>query len=163
MSPRATSVSGFLGACACMAAAAALSGCTSTPQAPPDRDAEAKRFVAHPAFAAVYVYRPDFPASDDVWTQTVLWIDDRLIGQTLPGTYYRVDLRPGAHRIRADGPDQGRLTLDTAAGQVYFVRLNVVAGSSRFALVDGETGRKENLVCCALLENWAPGQRPFLR
>lgn len=163
MSSRARSVCSFLVVCACTAAAAALSGCTSTPQASPDRDAEAKRFVAHPASAALYVYRSDFPVSDDVWTQTALWIDDRLIGQTLPGTYYRVDLRPGAHRLRADGADQGRLNIDTAAGQTYFVRLNVVAGSSRFALVDPETGRKETLVCCALLENWAPGQRPFLR
>jgi hypothetical protein len=147
----------------CICAAAALSGCASTPQASPERDAEAKRFVAHPASAAVYVYRSDFRSGDDDWTQSVLWIDDRLIGQTLPGTYYRVDLRPGAHRLRGDGPDQGRLTINTAAGQVYFVRLNVVTGTSRFTLVDPATGRKENLGCCALLENWAPGQRPFLR
>ncbi len=156
-------VCSFLMGCLCAVAAAAISGCVSTPQASPERDTEAKRFIAHPASAALYVYRPDFPSGEHVRTETVLWINSRLIGQTLPGAFFRVDLRPGVHRLHGVGPDQGSLTIETAAGRVYFVRLNVVAGSSLFALVDADTGRKESAGCCALLENWAPGQRPFLR
>lgn len=151
----------LLAAWVCAAAACALSACTSTPQAAPDRDADAKRFAPHPASAAIYVYRPDLPGG--AATQSNLWIDGRLIGQTLPRSYYRVDLRPGTHELRGDGPDQGALAVTTAAGQLYFVRLNVVAGTMRFALADPETGKQEIPRCCVLQENWAPGQRPLLR
>ncbi len=150
-----------LAACAFAALACALGGCTSTPQASPDRDADAKRFAAHPASAAVYIYRPDLPGSNA--TQSNLWIDGRLIGQTLPRSYYRVDLRPGTHELRGDGPDHGAFAITTAAGQVYFVRLNVVAGAMRFSPAAPETGGQEVLRCCSLLENWTPGQRPLLR
>jgi hypothetical protein len=55
------------------------------------------------------------------------------------------------------------VALDTSAGEVYFVSLNVVGGISRFAQVPAERGRRDILRCCALMENWAPGQRPLLR
>lgn len=144
-------------------AALLLAACTSTPQASPDRDADAKQFTSHPNSAAVYVYRPDFPTGTGEWSDSVLWVNDRLIGSTLPGTYYRVDMRPGRQVLRGDGPDIGRFALDTRSGEIYFVSLNVRAGTSHFAVVASETGKRELLRCCSLMENWAPGQRPLLR
>ena len=145
------------------AAVLALGGCTSVPQASDERDAEAKHFVTHPNAATLYVYRPDFPSGDSEWTDSVLWVNNRLIGSTLPRTFFRLDLRQGRHVLRGDGPDLGHLTLDTGTGEIYFVRLNVIGRTSNFTLVAPEIGKKEILRCCALMENWAPGQRPLLR
>src|SRR5262245_8475931 len=147
----------------CATVALALSACTSTPQASPERDADAKLFASHPATAAVYVYRPDFTTSGATLGDPALWVDNRLIGATLPRTYFRIDLRPGGHQVRTDGAGKDRITITTASGEVYFVRLTVYDGPARFQLMDPEIAKREIVRCCALLENWAPGQRPLLR
>jgi hypothetical protein len=136
----------------------ALAGCASTPQASAERDREAKAFGSHPATAALYVYRPD-GANED----TVLWVDDRLIGATLPRAYFVVHVEPGKHVLNGLAGDNGRVTLETRPGEVVFVALRVVSGQSLFERVSPELGRNTLLNCCALLENWAPGQRPLLR
>ncbi len=137
-----------------------LAGCASTPQATGERDAEAKQFASHPATAAIYVYRDDWDALNG---DSVLYVGNRLIGATLPGTYFRIDVPPGRHLLRGFGFDAGQLELDVRSGEIYLVSLNVLHGGSRFALKNGEAGRRELRACCARLENWAPGQRPLLR
>lgn len=140
---------------------AALAGCASTPQASPERDVEAKQFMTHPGTAAVYVYRNDFPTAGG--EDSVLYVDNRLIGATLPGTFFRVDLRPGAHFLYGIGNDQGRLKLEIRSTELHFVALNVIGDQSHFRQVSVGTGKRELQRCCVLLENWAPGQRPLLR
>jgi hypothetical protein len=135
-----------------------LSGCASTPEASRERDADAKQFRSSPAAATVYIYRPD-DANDD----PVLWIDGRLIGATLPRTFYRVHLDPGKHVFTGLAADNGGLALETRPGEVYFVAQIVSAGQSYFRLINKDLGRKAVTNCCTLLENWAPGQRPLLR
>ena len=137
-----------------------LGGCASTPQASPVRDGEAKQFVSHPATAAIYVYRHDRGGNG---ADTVLYMDNRLIGATLPGGFFRVDVRPGKHLLHGVGYDAGRIQVEVRPGEIYFVSLNVLSGYSHFALTDARIGRRELLACCVLLENWAPGQRPLLR
>ena len=139
----------------------ALGGCASTPQATPARDAEAKQFVTHPGFAGIYVFRPDFKA--DMMEDTVLYVDDRLIGQTLPGTFFRVDVQPGARVVRASAAGATEITIDTRPGELYFVQLNVSDAGSRLALVEPAKAQAIILKCCALMQNWAPGQRPLLQ
>ena len=139
-----------------------ISGCTSVPQASEARDADAKQFVTQPGSASIYIYRPDFGYGSTP-AQSVLWVDTRLVGSTLPRTFFRVDARPGMRVLHGDGHDTGRLALDTKAGELYFVSLNVSGGISTFTPVLPETGKREILRCCAMMENWAPGQRPLLR
>lgn len=142
--------------------AAVPAGCASVPQATPVRDAEAKRYLTHPNAATLYIFRNDFPAgtaSED----TVLHVDGRIIGASLPGTYFRVDVRPGDRLLHGYGYDQGRLKVSTRSGEITFVSLNVMGGTSRFAVVSPEAGKREIARCCALMENWTPGQRPLLR
>jgi hypothetical protein len=137
-----------------------FSGCASTPQASRERDADAKEFRTHPATAALFVYRPD---SSSVEEDSVLFVGNRLIGATLPGTFFRVDVRPGRHLLHGVAHDAGRLEVEVRPGEIYFVSLRVDGGGSHFALKHAEAGRRELLACCHLLENWAPGQRPLLR
>lgn len=145
---------------ATLAIVLATAGCASTPQASRDRDIDAKSFDAHPGAASVYVYRSPFNNETD---DNVLYIDGRLIGSTVPGTYFRVNLTPGKHTLHGTGVDLGTLTIDTRPGTLYFVDLSVLAGHSRYQLVPPEQGRQAIASCCVLLENWAPGQRPLLR
>ena len=133
-------------------------GCASTPQASRERDIQAKTFATHPGNATLYVYRTDTHIDD-----SVLWIDDRLIGATLPLTYFRVYLDPGKHVLTGMGYDNGRLTVEVRPDAVYFVWLKVSAGQSWFQQVPEAVGRQVLAKCCSLLENWGPGQRPLLR
>ena len=141
-------------------ALALLAGCASTPQATRERDAEAKEFVTHPATAAIYIYRGTL---DPPVEESVLYVDQRVIGSTLPGGFFRVDVNPGQRRLHGTGSDQGNLHIEVRPGEIYFVALTVVDGTSRFAIRPPGIGRTELLDCCVLLENWAPGQRPLLR
>jgi hypothetical protein len=141
-------------------AALLVTACTSTPQASPDRDALAKEFLTHPAAATIYVYRSPFNHLD---FDSVLYADGRLIGRTLPGAYFRIDTTPGRHVLHGTGVDMGQYAIDARPGQIYFVSLDVLAGHSHFELVSGQIAQERVRACCALLENWAPGQRPFVR
>jgi hypothetical protein len=135
-----------------------VAGCASTPQASLERDAEAKRFGTSPGVSTVYVYRPG-PAQDE----TVLWVDGRLIGSTLPRAYFRIYLDPGRHVFTGMAADNGRLELETRPGEIYFVAQHLYTGQSLFQPVSQEIGRKVVANCCSLLENWTRGQRPLLR
>jgi len=140
----------------------ALDGCTSTPQATVESDAAAKHYVTHPGYAALYVFRDEFYNRRDL-DDTVLFVNDRLIGNTLPGTYYRIDVGPGEHVLSGHGQDQGKLKIRVAAEETAFVHLIVAGGVSHFRRVAPEAGKREIARCCVLMENWAPGQRPLLR
>ena len=136
-------------------------GCASTPQASRERDAEAKLFGSSPGAATVYIYRPNTtPTNED---ESVLWIDNRLIGATLPRTYFRVHLDPGRHIFTGLAFDNGRLEFEARPGEVYFVEQAMIGGQSRFSVVASDLGKKVITNCCHLLESWAPGQRPLLR
>ena len=145
---------------ACIALVLVVAGCASTPQATRERDADAKQFSSHPGSSTVYIYRPDSDIPD---SDTVLWIDGKLIGATLPRAYFRVNLDPGEHKLSGMGLDNGALTIETRPGELYFVALYVLSGHSRFWVVPPEIGQKAINRCCEMLENWAPGQRPLLR
>ena len=135
-------------------------GCASTPEAPRESDLAAKRFEATPAAATLYIYRDALNGSEE---DSVLYVDHRLIGATLPAGYFRVYLRAGAHELHGFGHDHGILGFEARAGAIYFVSLKVRSGFSEFRLEDPAHASRRISACCGLLENWAPGQRPLLR
>ena len=140
----------------------ALSGCASVPEATPERDAEAKQFETRPGAGTLYVFRND--SSGNAWQDdSVLYIDDRLIGATLPGTFFRIDLQPGRHELSGYGHDRGSLRIRLADGEARFVALNVIGGTSHFVPMAAPAGKREIARCCVLMESWQPGQRPLLR
>jgi hypothetical protein len=139
-----------------------LAGCTATPQASPERDAEAKNFGTHPGYSTLYIYRAE-PEGNAEWQETVIYINERLIGSTLPQTFYRVHLQPGTYALSGIAGDQGRFKLETRPDEPYFIELRVTDGASRYRLVEAEAGKRTIRECCTLLESWAPGQRPLLR
>jgi hypothetical protein len=143
-----------------IAALTLLGGCALTPQASPEADAAAKAFVGHPEAAIIYVYRSAFNHLD---ANTILYLDGRLIGQTRAGTYFRLDAVPGRHVLHGTGIDLGEFELDARRGRLYFVDHEVIGGQSRFRLIPAEVGQQRVRACCALLETWWPGERPYVR
>jgi hypothetical protein len=140
----------------------ALGGCASVPEAAPERDAEAKQFETRPGAATLYVFRNDFPSTSTL-EDSVLYVDGRLIGATLPGTFFRIDLLPGVHQLHGYGYDRGSLRIRARDGEAHFVALNVIGGVSHFGPVAPDAAKREIARCCVLMENWTPGQRPLLR
>jgi hypothetical protein len=133
--------------------------CAATPEASRDDDATAKRFESAPRAAIIYVYRDDGP-SDGVAT---LWVDGRLIGQSLHNTYFRIPARPGHNVITVSGQDVGRVEINTQSEGVYFIAMNVTgsgegASHTIFRPVAPDTGKAGIAKCCSLLETWRPGQ-----
>lgn len=139
-------------------AALFLSACAFTPQASSQQDTLAKEFITHPAASTIYVYRSTFNHHD---TDTVLYLDGRMIGATQPGAYFRIDTTPDDHTLHGTGLDVGELMLRTRPGQLYFVSVEVIGGHSKYTVVPDEVGRERVRACCALLESWMP-PRPYV-
>lgn len=140
-------------------AAALVGGCASTPQASADRDREAKEFGSHPGSSTIYIYRSQLNRGRD---DSTLFVNGRIVGATLPGGYFVVNVDPGVQQLNGMGPDNGRLSLETRSGELYFISLTVNAGQSVFEPVAPAVGRKAIENCCVLMETWRPGQRPLL-
>jgi hypothetical protein len=141
-------------------AIAVLAGCAATPLASNESDADAKRFETATNAAIIYIYRPTGYGGHGVST---VWVDGKLVGETLPSTFFRIAVRPGRNRVAAGGNDMGRIEIDTKADGVYFVEAQV-AGESQsesattFRAVAAETGKSMIQGCCRMLETWRPGQ-----
>ena len=138
-----------------------LGGCSATPLAPREKDADAKLFEPALRSAVVYLYRPDIRGGF-----STIWVNSRLLGETVSGTYFRIAVRPGRTIITASGHDLGRIAIDTREEGVYFVEMRVSGesesdSSTVFRMVNEQAGKQEIARCCALLENWRPGQERF--
>lgn len=97
-----------------------------------------------PGKAVIYVVRsrPDLS-----YLTATLTLDDQLIGSTHAGTYMRLEVSPGRHRLSGFAQDNGAITLDVQSDRVYFVQ-HTVSGSWRatnphsfFRVIDENTAR----------------------
>jgi hypothetical protein len=109
---------------------------------PDPAELQAKRFETIPDKSAVYLYRdrPDFssaPAS--------LTLDGQPLGSVYAGTFFRLELAPGRHRIAGYAGDSGVFEFSAEAGKLYFVRQIVSRflgfDQSLFYVVSAEQGR----------------------
>jgi hypothetical protein len=118
-----------------------LAGCAA--QLPPmPEDAAAKRFQPLPDKGVIYLVRP---STDRSYVAPVL-LNDQMVGSTFRGTFMRIEVPPGVHRLRGLASDNGSVTLDVAKGEIYFVQHNAFGhrGSfinSTYQVVDASRGR----------------------
>lgn len=116
-----------------------IAGCAQLP--PPPEDAAAKRFEALPDRAVIYLARP---APEPTFIVPVM-LNDRMIGSTYHGTYLRIEIPAGRHVLRGMAGDSGGITLDAAAGQIYYVEHRAYGYrtfvSSSFIAVDSRRGQ----------------------
>lgn len=140
------------------AALLVLGACASTPEATPERNEEAKRFEAVTRDAVVYIYRPDRGSGA---AEATLWANGRLVGASLPLTFFRALVLPGRTVLHTSGPDNGRIEFDTRGNDVTYVEMqtfNEQSPVTRFRLVPAEEAQAAIRACCTLLEVWRPGQ-----
>lgn len=117
-----------------------LAGCVA-PLPPMPEDAAAKRFEPVPGKAVIYLARhalePGFIAP--------VALDEQMIGSTYRGTYIRIEVPAGRHRLSGIAGDTGTIRLDTEPGKLYFVQHSTYGYrtfvSSSFRLVDAGYGR----------------------
>ena len=117
-----------------------LAGCVQLPPTP--QDLQAKQFEALPDKAVIYVVR-DYPELIDAGA--TLKLGDSGMITTYPGTYYRWEVPPGAHRISGYAGDSGSITIVTEAGRIYFVQQRLIPlisfPQSQFFLIADPYGR----------------------
>jgi len=119
--------------------AVTMAGCAPLPPSP--QDMQAKQFQSVTDKAVIYVVRND----PDIRGGAVpLTLDNTGGATTYPGTFIRWEVAPGPHRIVGMGSDPGRITLNTEAGRVYYVRQMVTGWGSPISslqLVSEQDGR----------------------
>ncbi len=116
-----------------------LAGCVQLPPLP--GDAAAKRFEAVPDRAVIYLVRDP---SDRNFVPTI-FLDGDMIGPTYRGTYMRLVVPGGRHRIAGFAGDNGQIDIQTEPGRIYFIN-QVTYGydalsNSHFYPVDEKFGR----------------------
>jgi hypothetical protein len=149
---------------AILTAAALVAACVSTPEGTPERDAEAKRFEPVTRDSVIYVYRPDFASTAGI---TTLLANGRIVGASLPLTFFRIIVLPGRTVLDTLAPDMGRIEVETRGNDVVFIEMRTAGGtetapSSHFRRVPPEKARAAILDCCTMLETWRPGQSRLL-
>lgn len=95
-----------------------LSACAAVPMASKQADAKAKQFKPAPDKVGIYLYRNDNLGAP--FDMTVV-IDGRVAGKTGPRTYFYWELPPGRHDIASVTENTDTITLNTKAGQNYFI------------------------------------------
>lgn len=125
-----------------------LTGCESVPMASTEQDSAAKEFVVPPDMSRIYLYRNGTFGGALPLTVS---LDGKTMGQTGPQTYFKWDVTPGEHTVRAYSEDVDTLNLSTMPGRAYYVWQEVEKGlwSTRSQLqeVDEFTGRSGVLEC----------------
>lgn len=119
-----------------------LGACAVSPTA---QQTQAVRIQGTPGVAVVYLVRSN---PDLSYLPASVSVDGRLIGTTYAGTYLRMEVPAGRHRLTGYGVDSGVIDLDVQSDRVYFVH-QTVAGSWRspssmtsfFRLVDEQRAR----------------------
>jgi hypothetical protein len=85
------------------------------------------RVEGTPGKAVIYLIRT---RPDVSYLTAALSLDDKMIGATHAGTYMRLEVTPGRHRIEGYGQDNGAINLDVQADRIYFIQ-HTVSGSWR--------------------------------
>ena len=120
-----------------------LAGCAS--MGPSAQQMQAVRIEGAPGMAVIYIIRTN---PDLSYVPAQIAIDDRMLGTTSAGTYFRVEVPAGRHRISGYGVDAGTITIDAQADRIYFVHQTVAGNwrsptslSSFYRLIDESRAR----------------------
>lgn len=121
----------------------ALAGCASLSPSP--QAMQAVDIQGTPGKAVIYVVRGN-PDLSIVAAQIAL--DGEMLGTSYAGTYFRIEVPAGRHRLSGYGVDGGNISLDVQADRVYFVqqyvtgiRRSPTSLSSSYKIIDEAKAR----------------------
>jgi hypothetical protein len=142
---------------------ALVAGCASTPEATLERDAEAKRFEPVTRDSVIYIYRGELPSTGYV---TTVLANGRLLGSSLPGTFFRILVLPGKTVLETLPPDNGRIEIHTRGNDVAFVEMRTSGSDghpqTQFRRMTSEIAKAVIRADLRLLETWRHGQPRLL-
>ena len=122
----------------------ALSACAPMAPAPSSAGAPAAAIQGTPGKAVIYLVRT---RPDTSYLTGAVTLDGDMLGATFAGTYMRLEVAPGRHRLAGYGQDTGAITLNVQSDRIYFVQ-HSVSGSwkaqsphSFFTLIDENRAR----------------------
>ncbi len=127
-----------------------LSGCATVPMAPLEQDTALKKFSQPlPDKANLYIYRSSSFGSA---LTKKLYIDDELLGETAPKTYFFKEIEPGEHKIATQSEfGDNSITFQAESGRNYFceqyIKLGVFVGGANLKMVSEEEGMKQVMKC----------------
>ncbi|HVI53470.1 MAG TPA: DUF2846 domain-containing protein [Luteibacter sp.] len=146
-------------ATAAIVVACLVSGCASVNKADRNASTQAKTFSPITDKAVVYIYRDEILGSA---IKLHVSVDGIVVGDTGPKSFLQLALPPGPHTITSRGEKIASLSLDTQAGQTYYVwqevKMGMWSANSMLHAVDttkGQDGVRE----CELLQTEAPAFR----
>lgn len=124
---------------------AVLAGCASVPMASSEKDQALKAFPAPPQEqAGIYIFRDS--TFGGALKKTVK-IDDEVIGETAPNTYFYRLVAPGPHVLATESEfGDNLLQVDAEAGRNHYVRqsikFGVFVGGAKLTEVSESEGQK---------------------
>lgn len=98
-------------------------GCVQLPQTA--NDIQGKKFESVPDKAVIYIVRPRV---DGLVAAPISFSGGGMIS-THQGTYYRLEVAPGTHRIEGTGPHTAAVSVQAEAGKIYFIELTASGGA----------------------------------
>lgn len=127
-----------------------LAGCASVPMASVEEDKARKEFAApSQGTAGLYIYRnSNFGGA----LKKSIFIDDAVIGETAPMTFFYKEVQPGEHKLSTESEfGNNDLMITTESGKNYYVRqyikMGAFVGGSNFEMVSEDAGKKGVLEC----------------
>jgi len=127
---------------AAVVALALASGCATVPLADNKLDVEAKYFQPTDQKANVYIFRDQRLGGG---LRLAVSVNDKVLGQTAPKTYFFLQLNPGRYVFKAMAENVAQLPLVVEAGQNYFIRQQIdwgtVIADNTLVLVDDAEGK----------------------
>ncbi len=127
-----------------------LTGCASVPMASNEADKQTKEFsLPLNGTSGLYIYRNSNFGSA---LKKSVYLDNKLIGETAPMTYFYKEVTPGEHIVSTESEfSNNDLTINIESGKNYFVRqymkIGVFVGGANLELVSEQDGKKGVLEC----------------
>lgn len=129
-----------------------ISGCRSVPKASHELDVQAKKFQTNPNGAQIYIYRNEIFGG---MIKIDVEFDGKLIGRTLPNTYFLLQVPPGNHTILSESENKSTLEIKAEKGHNYYVwqevKMGVMLARNKLQLMDEQKGQ-EGVNDCELLK-----------
>ena len=120
--------------------------CISVPLAERADDAAAKKFQPSIGNARVYVVRPYMTEPQK---KSEVFLDGQCAAEIAPATYVVLNMNPGAHRIRVHTDQDADVSLNVAAGGLYYVKyqLNLLFNTvhGELTILDDQRGESQIL------------------
>src|SRR5687767_2776164 len=92
----------------------ALTACAPLAPAP---DAQAVRVEGTPGMAVIYLVRTN---PDQSYLTALVLVNDSMVGATYAGTYIRIEVPAGRHRLSGYASDNGALNVNVERDRIYF-------------------------------------------